>query len=139
MRVLALDYGSSKCGVAISDPSGTLARPIDPIEQPGSEAGLGRITRLVDELGVERIVVGLPIGLAGHHGAQAAETEAYVAHLREHVTVPIERLDERFTTKIAQRTVSEAKSNGAAVRSGEDSIAAAHLLSNFLDSQHRAS
>lgn len=134
MRVLALDYGKARCGVAVSDPSGTLAQPLDPIERPDSEDGFGAVVRLVNELGVERIVVGMPIGLSGKRGPQAQETEGYIARLGAHVRVPVVTLDERFTTRIAQQTMSHAKQAGAPTQAAEDSIAAAHLLSGFLES-----
>ena len=81
-RVLALDYGSARCGCAISDPSGTLATPIDAIAEPASEAGAGgdrRAGRLASE--VEQVVVGLPVGLSGEEGSQAAETRAFADRL----------------------------------------------------------
>ena len=65
MRVLALDYGSARCGCAVSDPTGTLATPIEPVLQPGTRKGLARVADLVRERGVERVVVGLPLSLSG--------------------------------------------------------------------------
>jgi putative pre-16S rRNA nuclease len=126
MRVLALDYGSARCGCAVSDPTGVLATPLDPVLAPGTKRGFARLRSLVRELDVERVVVGLPLSLSGGDSAQTAETRAFAAKLEQRVGVPVELYDERFTTKIAQRT------GGAA---NEDSRAAAHLLDDWLAAQ----
>ena len=125
MRVLALDYGSARCGCALSDPTGTLATPIEPILRPGTRKGLARIADLVRERGAARVVVGLPLSLSGADSAQTAETRAFAARLAERVTVPVELYDERFTTLIASRDPGDP-------RASEDSRAAAHLLEGWL-------
>src|SRR5205085_10512338 len=102
MRVLALDYGSARCGCAVSDPTGVLARPIDPVLTPGSKRGIARLRALVRELGAERVVVGLPLALSGRDTAQTAETRAFAARLGRELAVPVELYDERFTTRIAE-------------------------------------
>lgn len=123
MRVLALDYGSARCGCAVSDPTGVLATPVEPVLAPGTRRGLARLRSLVRELEVERVVVGLPLSLSGGDSAQTTETRAFAAKLEQNLTVPVELYDERFTTRMAQRT------GGA---SDEDSRAAAHLLDGWL-------
>jgi putative Holliday junction resolvase len=124
VKVLALDYGSARTGVAVSDPTGTLARPLQVVENASTPAGLKRLAELVEREGVEQIVVGLPVTLRGDRGAQAEETEAFVAALSAVTEVPIESFDERFTTKLAEAQPSEAPS---------DAVAAAHLLSIYLE------
>ena len=124
MRVLALDYGSARCGVAVSDPSGTLATPLEPVLRPGSRAGVRRIAALVMSLGVERVVVGLPLSLGGGDSAQTRETRAFAERLRAAVAVPVELYDERFTTTLAERA------GGSAAL---DSRAAAVLLEEWLN------
>ena len=124
MKVLALDYGSARTGVAVSDPTGTLARPLGVIERASTETGLAEVVRLAREEEVERIVVGLPLTLRGRHGEQAAETERFVETLRRIVELPVELFDERFTTDLAQQTAGSAP---------EDAVAAAHLLSTYLE------
>jgi putative Holliday junction resolvase len=124
VKVLALDYGSARTGVAVSDPTGTLARPLEVVENAATPAGLKRLAELVEREGVETIVVGLPVTLRGDRGAQAEETEAFVSALRAVTEVPIESFDERFTTKLAEAQPSEAPS---------DAVAAAHLLSTYLE------
>ena len=124
MKIVAVDYGSARTGVAVSDPTGTIARPLGVIERAASEAGLERLAALIREEGAERVVVGLPLTLRGEHGAQAQETGAFVEALRAAVDVPVESYDERFTTGLAA-TVGSADAP-------EDARAAAHLLSSYL-------
>jgi putative Holliday junction resolvase len=121
---MALDYGSARTGVAISDPTGTVARPLGVVERAGTDQGLAELARLVREEEAERVVVGLPLTLRGTRGEQAAETERFVEALLGVVDVPVELYDERFTTNLAQRTTSAAP---------EDALAAAHLLSGWLE------
>jgi putative Holliday junction resolvase len=123
LRVLALDYGSARCGVAVSDPTGTLATPLDPVLRPGTKHGLKRLQELVDELGAERIVVGLPVSLSGGDSAQTRETRQFADRLRAAVSVPVELYDERFTTSLAEQA------GGTAAL---DSRAAAILLDEWL-------
>jgi putative Holliday junction resolvase len=124
MRVLALDYGAARTGVAVSDATGTLARPVCVVRKAATEAGLAEVARLVVAHEAERIVVGLPLTLRGEHGKQAAETERFVTALRAQVDIPVETSDERFTTALAQRFGGSAP---------EDAVAAAHLLQSWLD------
>lgn len=124
MKVLALDYGAARTGVAISDATGTLARPLTVVERAASGPGLRQLVELVTAEGAERIVVGLPLTLKGDHGAQADETALFVEALRTVVDVPVESFDERFTTALA--------ASGPSSRAPEDARAAAHLLESYL-------
>jgi len=124
-RVLALDYGSARCGCAVSDPTGVLATPLEPILAPATRRGFGRLRALVGELEAERVVVGLPLSLSGSDSAQTAETRGFAARLQAAVSVPVELHDERFTTRLAQRSGGQ---------TSEDSRAAAHLLESWLES-----
>jgi putative Holliday junction resolvase len=129
-RTLALDYGAARCGVALSDPSGTLATPLPVVERPGTRKGLGRVAELVADNDVERVVVGLPLSLSGDEGPQAAETREWASRLEQRLqNVPVELYDERLTTRQAERTGGSA---------AEDSRAAAHLLEAFLDARRQA-
>lgn len=121
--MLALDYGSARTGVAVSDPTGTVARPLEVVDGAGTEAGIARVVELARRERVERIVVGLPVTLRGERGAQAEETERFVAQLRAATDVPVESFDERFTTVLARADVTKAP---------EDAVAAAHLLTSYL-------
>jgi putative Holliday junction resolvase len=129
MRVLALDYGRGRCGCAISDPTGVLATPLDPVPAPDSRRGMARLRRLVSELSAERVVVGLPLSLSGGDSPQTAETRSFASRLAEELSVPLELYDERFTTRLAERTGGTAS---------EDSRAAAHLLESWLASRGAA-
>jgi len=118
VKVLALDYGPARTGVAVSDPTGTLARPVGVVERASSEAGLARLLELVRAEEPDRIVVGLPLTLRGEHGEQARETARFVESLRGALEIPVETYDERFTSVLAD---------------GDDARAAAHLLSTYLE------
>ena len=130
MRVLALDYGSARCGCALSDPTGTLATPIDPIERPATRRGFARLTELVRDRDVEWVVIGLPLGLSGFDTEQTRETRAFAERLADAIEVPVEMYDERFTTAIAQRPPVDP-------RTSEDSRAAAVLLADWLSRRAR--
>jgi putative pre-16S rRNA nuclease len=123
-RVLALDYGSARCGCAVSDPTGTLATPLPVVARPGTEAGLQEIAAVVRDQKASRVVVGLPVSLSGQEGAQAVQARGFAEQLRAVVEVPVETWDERFTTRMAQATPG---------RHAEDSRAAAHLLQSWLE------
>ena len=124
MRVLALDYGAARCGVAISDPTGTLATPLEPVLRPGTKKGLQRLREVVQELGVERVVVGLPVSLSGVDSAQTREARQFADRLDVVLEVPVELYDERFTTSLAEQ---------AGGTTSLDSRAAAVLLNEWLN------
>jgi putative holliday junction resolvase len=128
VRVLALDYGSARCGCAVSDPTGTLATPIEAVERPDTRRGMSRLAGLVREHGIKQVVVGLPVGLSGADTQQTMAARDFAQRLGERVPVPVDLYDERFTTSIA------------AARGGtgsEDSRAAAVLLEDYL-ARHRS-
>lgn len=122
-RVLALDHGEARCGCALSDPSGTLATPLEAVERPDSDAGLDALARMAAEHEVELVLVGLPLTLAGEEGHQAARAREFAQALGRRVSVPVELHDERLTTRLAERGGGRASS---------DSRAAAHLLESYL-------
>ena len=123
MKVLALDYGRARTGVAVSDPTGIIARPLCVVERAATEQGLARLAELISEHDAEQVVVGLPLTLRGEHGEQARETETFIEALAASTDVPVTAFDERFTTDLAQQTPAAAE---------EDARAAAHLLSSYL-------
>ena len=124
MRVFAIDHGTVRCGLAISDASGTIARPLGEAG-PDPEA---LATRAADE-GAEEIVIGMPLTPAGEHGAQAEIVERFAAELRSATSLPVVAYDERLTTNQAK-----ASRRGGASAS-VDAIAAAHLLESYLSSK----
>ncbi len=121
--MLALDYGTARCGCAISDPTGTLARPLETVEPPDP----GAIAELAAREGAERVIVGLPTTLGGEEGEQARLSREFAEELAGSLDVPVETYDERLTTRMANRSARE----GA--RADRDSLAAAHLLESYLE------
>ena len=119
-RVIALDHGEARCGVALSDPTGELVTPLEVIERPDSRRGLGRVAKVVRERDAELVLVGLPLTLSGEEGEQAQAARAFAERLGQTVDVPVELYDERLTTRMADRS------------GGNDSVAAAHLLESWL-------
>lgn len=124
MRVLALDYGSARCGCAVSDPSATIVTPIEPVLRPDTRAGLAALAARAADCEAELVLVGLPLSLSGHESEQTRETRAFAQRLAKRLSVPVELYDERFTTSIASRSPGTASS--------EDSRAAAVLLQDWL-------
>lgn len=123
---MGLDYGLRRTGVALSDPSGTLARPHGVVVDAATDDGLRQIEDIVAAEEIEHIVVGLPLTLRGEVGPQAQSTQAFVKKLQGRLAVTVTTLDERFTTTLAQATPSD---------TAEDALAAAHLLQSYLDSR----
>lgn len=123
MKVLALDYGPARTGVAVSDPTGTIARPLGVVEHVDEEDGFARLLAVIRVEEPELVLVGMPLTLKGERGEQAQATERFVEALREEVETPVETLDERFTTRLAE-------GGGDAA---EDARAAAHLLAGYLE------
>jgi len=123
MRVLALDHGAVRTGVAISDETGTLARPLTVVEKVDTDAGFATLLELVGEQAPARIVVGLPLSLDGREHAQAGRARSFAARLGAALGVPVALYDERFTSKLADQRGG---------RAGRDARAAATLLEDYL-------
>jgi putative Holliday junction resolvase len=120
VKVLALDFGSARTGVAVSDPTGTVARPATTVERAVTDAGFAKLLAVIAAEEPEVVVVGMPLTLRGEHGEQARETASFVDRLRTALDVPVETYDERFTSVLA---------------AGDDARAAAHLLTSYLEWQ----
>jgi putative Holliday junction resolvase len=118
LKVLALDFGSARTGVAVSDPTGTVARPVTIVERAATDAGFAKLLEVIAAEGPELVVVGMPLTLRGEHGEQARETDVFIDRLRAALETPVETYDERFTSVLAD---------------GDDARAAAHLLSSYLE------
>ncbi|TML40927.1 MAG: Holliday junction resolvase RuvX [Actinobacteria bacterium] len=125
MKVVAVDYGSARTGVAASDPTGTLARPVGVVERVRTEAGMEQLVELISGESPERVVVGVPLTLRGERGDQALETERFVEELSRVLDVPVEGFDERFTTDLAEQDPGSRNLPA-------DARAAAHLLTSYL-------
>jgi putative pre-16S rRNA nuclease len=123
VKVLALDHGTARTGVAVSDETGTLARPLTVVQRVGTDAGFAALLGLLETEAPARIVVGLPLSLDGREHDQARAARAFAARLSAAVQTPVELVDERFTTKLADQR------GGSAAR---DARAAATLLEDYL-------
>ena len=142
MRILALDVGERHTGVAISDPTETIARPLETIHHQSKAEVVKAVAALVEEHGVGRIVVGRPLSLDGTVGPQAERVDSYAEALEEAVEVPVAAWDERFSTEKAGEVLLQTRSEKARRRAradGElDAIAAAVILQSYLDAQDEA-
>jgi putative Holliday junction resolvase len=123
VRVLALDYGEARCGLALSDPSGTLATPLGVVERPTTKKGIAAIANVAREREAALLLIGLPLTMSGEEGAQAEEARAFGTRLAAATRLPVEYHDERLTTRQAARTGGNAP---------EDARAAAILLEDYL-------
>ncbi len=133
MRTLALDFGTRRIGVAITDLTGTLAQPLETIEAPDDEAVLKRIAELVEEYTVSHIVVGLPLHMNGSQGPEAAMARAFGQRVTERTGVPVDYLDERWTSREAEAVVQQTGKRRAKRAGGVDRVAAAILLRTYLE------
>jgi putative holliday junction resolvase len=135
MRALGLDLGSKRIGVAISDEDERVATPIDTITRARNDRAADHraVTALVDEWGAGVVVVGLPLSLDGTRGPAAQAVIDEVDELRERLPVPIETVDERFTTVTADRQLREQGVRGKSRTAVIDRAAAAVLLQSWLD------
>lgn len=132
MRVIALDVGERRIGVAASDPLGTTAQPLETIDRDGDV--ITRIGALADELGADRMVVGLPLLMNGSEGAQAGSVKEFAEELREKTGLPVVYIDERLTTRQAKHVIGESGSKPKREGGAADRVAAALILRQYLDS-----
>ena len=135
-RVMALDVGERRVGVAVSDPSGTLATPHTVIQRSSKAKDFAAVARLVSELDIERVVVGLPLTLDGEMGPQARRVTRYAHALAETLDVPLEFHDERYSTVTAGELLIM---SGRKSRVPIDAAAAAVILQDYLESQRAGS
>ena len=139
MRIMALDVGDKRIGIAISDPTGTLATPFGATERGAKTSDdIAEILRLAEREGADEIVVGMPYTLSGERGAQASKTAAFVRELRDMADIPIATVDERLSTAQANRLLRESsppkrRRNRRANRARVDASAAAVILQGYLD------
>jgi len=122
VKVLALDYGSARTGIAVTDPSGTLARPLGVVAAVGTAKGFEALVGRIKAEEPHTVVVGLPLTLRGETGEQARETLGFIERLRSVLAVPVETYDERFTSALA---------------GGDDAKAAAYILESYLQWRER--
>ncbi len=138
MRILAIDHGERRLGLAISDPSGAIAMPLEVIPRAGWAKDLACLRRVIETQQVDEIVVGRPLTTRGTAGAQAQAAARFAARLRETLVPPVIEVDERFSTAAAERVLREGgrRSRDRGVRdrhARRDAVAAAFLLQPYLD------
>jgi putative Holliday junction resolvase len=141
MRLMALDVGERRIGAAVSDLTGTIARPLHALERGSREEDFSAIAALIDEYDARALVVGLPLSLNGSLGPQARRVSRYAEALAEHLDVPVIPWDERFSTARADEILRETRGEKAKRRAranGEiDAVAAAVILQSYLDSDQQ--
>jgi len=136
MRILALDVGDRRIGVAISDVNQVLARSLQVIERRSRQEDFAAVARLVEEYEVEKVVVGYPRSLDGSVGSQARKVERYAGRLAKALTVPVLLWDERLSTVTAERLMREGRSRSKKKQRQEmNAVAAAVILQDYLDSK----
>jgi putative Holliday junction resolvase len=135
MRVLALDHGTKRIGVALSDPSGMIAMPLEFIPAEPFNAFLDRLKQLIHEKEVAMLLVGMPRNMDGSYGPAAAKVQEFVAVLKETIAIPIKTWDERLTSAQANRFLLQANVRRQDRKEKVDKAAAAILLQSYLDSR----
>jgi putative Holliday junction resolvase len=133
MRILALDHGTKRIGVAISDETKTIAQPLEYIPAEPFADFLARLKELLVEKEIDLVLIGLPRNMDGSYGPAAQKVEAFVAVLRNAITVPIKTWDERLTSLQANRILIQGKVRRGQRKEKVDKMAAAILLQNYLD------
>lgn len=132
-RVLGIDYGRKRIGVAVSDPLGITAQPLPTVQNTGEDAAIVALVRVCGEKDVTRIVIGLPINMDGSRGPMALEVEAFARRLADAAHLPIETWDERLTSYDAESRLAEAGMHWKARKKHVDQVAAALILQSWLE------
>lgn len=136
MRILGLDVGEKRIGVALSDPMGILATPLTQINRTGNQSAIESILELVRQYQVERIIAGLPYSRDSSIGKQAELVSSFLKKLSERLDIPLETRDERFTTVAARDKMIEAGIKREKGKGKIDAVAAAIILQDYLDTTH---
>lgn len=134
-RVMSLDIGTRRIGVAVSDESGLIAQPLTVITREGTARDVACIVQMVRERGVDQIVVGLPITLQGNEAETSRKVMEFVSHLRNALEIPIVLVDERLSTAEADKRMLEANLRRSSRRQKVDAVAAALILERYLSSR----
>ncbi|MBE0447067.1 MAG: Holliday junction resolvase RuvX [Actinobacteria bacterium] len=135
MRILALDVGAQRIGVAISDPTGSMAQPLMVLDRSRDGSEIERIVKLAEEYDVAEVVVGLPLSLTGEAGPQVQEVLEYIDELKGRLKVTVKTWDERLTTSFAERALIESDMKRKRRKQIVDKVAAALILQGYLDSK----
>lgn len=133
MRIAALDVGDARIGVAVSDELGLTAQPLGTVHRVGGLRDLEALARLLAAYTLDRLVVGLPLDMAGREGTQATRVRSFATRAAEHLGVPVDFEDERWTTVQAERTLLDADVARRKRRQVVDRVAATIILQAYLD------
>lgn len=134
MRILALDFGEKRIGVAVSDKLNIIAQGLETIERKGAEDSLDRIKSLIKQYNISKVIIGMPFNMNGTKGAGARSSEELSALLKERLSVSVETIDERLTTAQGERVLLEADVSRKKRKASIDKIAAQLILQIYLDS-----
>lgn len=137
MRIMGLDVGDRRIGIALSDPMGWIAQGHSVLHRTSMEKDLRHLKQLCVEMEVEKLVVGFPRNMNGTIGPRAQQTEEFARQLKDYVNLPLEYWDERMTTQIAERVLIEADVSRRKRRQVIDKMAAISILQNYLDSLNK--
>ena len=132
-RIMGLDVGEARTGVALTDPMRILSSPFEVIQVTTPEADIARIQEIIREQEVVEIVAGIPLNKEGGRGPQAEKVAAFVEQLRAVVDIPVEMIDERYSTAAAHRTMKTLKVKGKKKKKVVDQLAAAEILQTYMD------
>ena len=137
MRILALDVGTRKIGIAISDALGITAQPHETLITKSKKADFQRIREIVHNIGVSKIIVGLPLNMNGTPGLRAKEIYSFAEKLKEEIKIPVQLWDERLSTLEANRILLQADMSRRKRKKLDDKIAAQLILQSYLDSHDK--
>ncbi|NDA25967.1 MAG: Holliday junction resolvase RuvX [Verrucomicrobia bacterium] len=135
-RTLGIDFGTRRIGLALSDPTGTLASPLPFLENTGIPEVIAKLEELVQSHGIKIIVVGLPRNMDGTYGPSAEKVRDFISQIQPQLSAKILAQDERLTTAQASRDLSQIGLNQKELRKKIDSAAASLILQQFLDRNH---
>lgn len=136
-RILAVDLGTKRIGLALSDPLGLTAQPMPTLKAEGWETDVAAIGRIAAERGAQALVVGLPLRMSGRAGPEARRAESFAQALREKIKLPVHTWDERLTTAASERSLIEAGRSRKKRRAAVDSAASILILQSYLDTINR--
>ena len=137
MRILALDYGSKRIGIALSDELGLTARSLATIKRKSRVQDMEKISRIVGEYGIEKVVIGYPLRLDGTEGIQCEKVSKYAEILSSHLSIPVIKWDESLSTKEAETILIEADIKPRKRREVVDKVAASIILQGYLNNLNR--
>lgn len=134
MRIMGLDYGHRRIGVAVSDPLGITAQGLETLDFRDEEAGFEKLGGIISELGISKLVVGVPLNLKGRRGRKAEEVNEFITKLKARFHLPVIEWDERFTSAAAERALREMGYQPSRVKGRIDQLSAVFILQDYLSS-----